>query len=194
MKSTYLMHHGILGQKWGIRRFQNSDGTRTSAGKKRYDEDGVKEEYKTESRSEKKARIASESRDAEIKRLNDETNYLNAVNNNIAAKKRHAELTARGESAVMKAFKQSVSTIAKDSASTMIKKALEDAMKSDADRAIEKNTKETNLLKSMNELMKEQITYHDYSVQNESTYKKLKKNKMYRDLASTNTSKSKSKP
>lgn len=28
-----LQHHGILGQKWGVRRFQNSDGTLTSAGK-----------------------------------------------------------------------------------------------------------------------------------------------------------------
>ena len=32
-----LTHHGILGQKWGIRRFQNPDGTLTKAGKKRYD-------------------------------------------------------------------------------------------------------------------------------------------------------------
>lgn len=31
-----LYHHGILGQKWGIRRFQNSDGSLTSAGKSRY--------------------------------------------------------------------------------------------------------------------------------------------------------------
>ena len=30
-----LAHHGIKGQKWGIRRFQNPDGTRTAAGKKR---------------------------------------------------------------------------------------------------------------------------------------------------------------
>ncbi len=31
----YLAHHGIKGQKWGIRRFQNPDGTRTFLGKKR---------------------------------------------------------------------------------------------------------------------------------------------------------------
>lgn len=34
--SGYLIHYGILGQKWGIRRFQNEDGTLTSAGRKRY--------------------------------------------------------------------------------------------------------------------------------------------------------------
>lgn len=34
--SGYLMHHGILGQKWGIRRYQNEDGSLTEAGKKRY--------------------------------------------------------------------------------------------------------------------------------------------------------------
>ena len=33
--TTYLMHHGIKGQRWGVRRFQNYDGTRTAAGKKR---------------------------------------------------------------------------------------------------------------------------------------------------------------
>lgn len=31
-----LYHHGIKGQKWGVRRFQNPDGTLTAAGKKRY--------------------------------------------------------------------------------------------------------------------------------------------------------------
>lgn len=34
--SNELYHHGILGQKWGIRRFQNKDGTRTEAGKIHY--------------------------------------------------------------------------------------------------------------------------------------------------------------
>lgn len=33
--TNYLMHHGILGQKWGIRRFQNKDGSYTRAGLER---------------------------------------------------------------------------------------------------------------------------------------------------------------
>lgn len=31
-----LMHYGILGMKWGVRRYQNKDGTLTAKGKKRY--------------------------------------------------------------------------------------------------------------------------------------------------------------
>lgn len=35
-ESDYIAHHGIKGQKWGVRRYQNADGTLTEAGKKRY--------------------------------------------------------------------------------------------------------------------------------------------------------------
>ena len=44
--STELCHHGILGQRWGVRRFQNPDGSVTAAGAKRYQTgDGKKTKY-----------------------------------------------------------------------------------------------------------------------------------------------------
>ena len=36
MRELYLMHHGILGMHWGIRRYQNKDGSLTAEGRKRY--------------------------------------------------------------------------------------------------------------------------------------------------------------
>lgn len=41
-----LMHYGIKGMKWGVRRYQNEDGTLTPSGKKRYSQnDSPSEDY-----------------------------------------------------------------------------------------------------------------------------------------------------
>lgn len=40
-----LEHHGIKGQKWGVRRYQNKDGTYTDAGRKRRSSSTAKETH-----------------------------------------------------------------------------------------------------------------------------------------------------
>lgn len=51
--NDYIEHHGIKGMHWGIRRFQNEDGSLTSAGKKRYSSSEVREARKNLSKEKK---------------------------------------------------------------------------------------------------------------------------------------------
>lgn len=54
--SDEIWHHGIKGMRWGVRRYENSDGTLTPAGKKRY---GTKENYeKKRAKRKKVAKVA----------------------------------------------------------------------------------------------------------------------------------------
>lgn len=58
MNDLYLGHSGILGMKWGVRRYQNKDGSLTEEGKKRYrklvDDNGNYTEYGLKTKFDKK--------------------------------------------------------------------------------------------------------------------------------------------
>lgn len=65
--NSELMHYGILGQKWGIRRFQNADGTRTPAGQKRRARLEAKAARKAERKEAKRKRDYRKLTDDELK-------------------------------------------------------------------------------------------------------------------------------
>lgn len=58
MSYEYLEHHGILGQKWGVRRYQNPDGSYTAEGRKRHAADSESTGSKIKSGLKKAQHIA----------------------------------------------------------------------------------------------------------------------------------------
>lgn len=92
---SYLEHHGILGMKWGVRRFQNKDGTLTPKGKKRYSDD-----YREAKTLEKKG----------IKNLSNEE--LSRLNERRRLEKEYKDYTSKGESYTKKALVDAGSKLA----------------------------------------------------------------------------------
>ncbi len=77
-----LQHHGILGMKWGVRRFQNRDGSLTSAGKRRRaGEDSDTDENKSKQQAQKKTAktMTDEELREKINRLQLEKQYASLM-------------------------------------------------------------------------------------------------------------------
>ena len=106
--NDYLMHHGIKGQKWGVRRFQNPDGTRTAAGKKREKENRIDHDTLTKSTNAKE--LYKNRSQLSDKELQDRLNRLR----NEQELKRMADNSSNGRSSAKKILKDNGKELAKE--------------------------------------------------------------------------------
>lgn len=96
MVNNELKHWGIKGMKWGIRRFQNKDGSLTPKGRKRYSDNGDSSE---ESIDALKTRLRSSTDAKELYKHRDllTTNELNDRLNRINAEQRLGDIAAKSK-------------------------------------------------------------------------------------------------
>ena len=120
MNDDYLAHHGIKGQKWGVRRFQNPDGTRTALGKKRERESTeVEHERLVKSTSAKELyKNRSKLSDKELQ------DRLNRLRNEEALEQMANKKKNEGKRAVKQILTDSGKEVLKESVKTAIRPAV----------------------------------------------------------------------
>lgn len=86
MSGDTLTHFGIKGMKWGIRRYQNKDGSLTPAGKERYSADRDLKSLSDQELRDRISRLELEKRykslttsDADVKRTNRGKEFITSV-------------------------------------------------------------------------------------------------------------------
>lgn len=94
-----LYHHGILGQRWGHRRFQNEDGSWTPEGRERYGEGDARTKAKATYETQKyKANLKSKAqKEKDVRAAKEERNRIKEqAKTNKLIKKEHAKLDQQG--------------------------------------------------------------------------------------------------
>lgn len=155
-----LIHYGILGMKWGVRRYQNKDGSLTSAGKKRYsNNDNVKETPQKNTEEPKKKSVkdmSDEELRREVNRMQLEQNYLRMTGQNIEKGKSAAEI------ALGKMKESFVSTVAQKSGQILAERLVNSMLgvkdnKDNKDNSSKNNNSNKNDIKEVKDSLTKEI-------------------------------------
>ena len=84
-----LEHHGIKGQKWGVRRYQNKDGSRTALGKKRESSPDAKEKETRKADVKKRRTMYDADLKKRVERMKLEKEYKSLVDEDTAPGKKY---------------------------------------------------------------------------------------------------------
>lgn len=114
----YLIHYGIKDQKWGIRRFQNKDGTWTTEGKKRR---AVKEGYSD--KPDKKSKNEKKKEKLDLSNMSDDE--LRSRINRMQLEEQYKQYLAKANPKKKSKVKEVMSKLVENAAMTIGNKAIE---------------------------------------------------------------------